>query len=190
MNELEPLSAQTISSKRVHEGRRISLRIDEFRLGDKPPAVKEIIEHPGGVVILPVTDHGTVLLIRQWRQAAHSILLECPSGTREPGEPPEVSAHRELREEAGVRAERLIPLGGNWVAPGYSSEFTYGFLATGLTPDPLPQDDGEDIHVVEVPVEDIPQMIRTGELQDQMTIAVYYAAMYVFKTEEATKTLG
>lgn len=187
---MEPLSAHTISSRRVHEGRRISLRIDEFQLGAKPPAVKEIIEHPGGVVILPLTDHGTVLLIRQWRQAAGAVLLECPSGTREPGESPEVSAHRELREEAGVRASRLTPLGGTWVAPGYSSEFTYGFLATGLTPDPLPQDDGEDIHVVEVPVDDIPGLVRTGELQDQMTIAVFFTAMYLFETEAARATLG
>lgn len=182
---MEPLSAHTISSRRVHEGRRISLRIDEFRLGGKPPVIKEIVEHPGSVVILPVTDRGTALLIRQWRQAASAVLLECPSGTREPGEPPEVCANRELREEVGVRAERLTPIGSSWVAPGYSAEYTYAFLATGLTPDPLPQDDGEDIHTVEVPLEDIPRMIRSGDLQDQMTIAAFYSAMYVFKNETA-----
>ena len=187
---MEPLTGHILSSKRVHEGRRISLRIDEFQLPGRPAVTKEIIEHPGSVVILPVTDHGTAVLIRQWRIAPGEVLIEAPSGTREPGEDPAATAARELREEAGLRAGSLAPLGGSWVAPGYSTEFTYAFLATNLTRDPLPQDDGEDIHTVEVPLGDIPRMIRDGELLDQMTIAVFYAAMHVFETDAAKTPLG
>ncbi len=177
---MEPLTGHTISSRRIHEGDRISLRIDEFQLGHKPVVVKEIVEQPGGVTIIPVTDRGTLLLIKQWRQTVGGMLLEAPAGTLEPGEDPRDCAHRELREEAGVRAGTMTALGGSWVTPGYSDEFNWGFLAKDLTPDPLPQDDGEDIHTVEVEIDAVPDMIRSGELQDQMTIAVFYAAMHVF----------
>jgi ADP-ribose pyrophosphatase len=180
MSVLEPLTAHTISSRRIYEGSRISLRVDEFRLGNKPPVSKEIIEHPGSVVILPVTDDRKLVLVRQWRQAAGKVLLEAPSGTIEPGEQPEVTARRELREEAGVSADHLAPVGGAWVAPGYSGEYTYGYVATGLRPDPLPQDDGEDIHTIEVPLIEIAQLVREGKLEDQITIAVIYAAVHVF----------
>lgn len=151
---------------------------------------KEIVEHPGSVVILPVTGHSTAILIQQWRLAPGKVLIEAPCGTREPGEAPEVTAHRELREEAGLRAGSLTPLGGSWVAPGYSTEFTFAFLARNLTRDPLPQDDGEDIHTIEVPLDDIPRMVRDGDLQDQMTIAVCYAAMHAFETGAVKMPLG
>jgi ADP-ribose pyrophosphatase len=167
----------------VHRGQRISLRVDEFRLGDRPAIIKEIIEHPGSVVVLPLTDDGQVVLVQQWRQAAGKVLLEAPCGTMEPGEDPLITAHRELREETGYRASSMTPLGGSWVAPGYSAEFTHAFVAHNLTRDPLPQDTGEDIHTVMTSVADFPRMIREGELQDQMTIAVYYMAMHVFNEE-------
>ncbi len=183
MSDLEPLTAHTVSSRMVHHGQRISLRIDEFRLGDRQTVTKEIIEHPGSVVILPITDDGHVVLVKQWRQAAGKVLLEAPCGTREPGEDPLITAHRELREETGFRAGTMKPIGGSWVAPGYSGEFTHAFVAYNLTPDPLPQDTGEDIHTVMTSFADLPRMIREGEMQDQMTIAVYYMAMHVFNEE-------
>lgn len=175
--------ANTLSTQHVHHGQRISLRVDEFRLGEKPKVSKEIVEHPGSVVILPLTDDGDVVLVRQWRQAAGQVLLEAPSGTREPGEEPMVTAHRELREEAGFSAGTMTSLGGSWVAPGYSTEFTHAYLARNLTHDPLPQDNSEDILISNVPLADVPDLIRNGELQDQMTIAIYYLALHVFSNE-------
>lgn len=183
MSALEPLIGHTLASREVHRGQRISLRIDEFRLGDRPMVTKEIIEHPGSVVILPITADGRIVLVKQWRQAAGKVLLEAPCGTREPGEDPLVTAHRELREETGFRASSMTPLGGSWVAPGYSGEFTHAFIAHNLTLDPLPQDTGEDIHTVMTPIAEFPRMIRDGEMQDQITIAVYYMAMHVFNQE-------
>lgn len=181
---MEPLTGNTVSSRRIHSGQRVSLRVDEFTLGDRPPVSKEIVEHPGSVVILPVTGDGNVVLVKQWRQAADKVLLEAPSGTREPGEDPLETAKRELREETGYSAEDFTALGGSWVAPGYSTEFTHAYLARNLTENPLPQDDSEDIHTVAVPLDSIPGMVRNGELQDQMTIATYYLAMHVFSKEK------
>ena len=187
---MEPLIGNTVASTRIHDGLRISLRVDQFTLGAGNPVSKEIIEHPGSVVILPFTDDGQLLLIKQWRQAAQRILIEAPSGTREPGEDPLVTAKRELREETGYSAGTMTPLGGSWVAPGYSEEFTHAYAARDLHIDPLPQDEGEDIHTVMVPVSAVPDMIRSGELQDQMTIATYYTAMHVFREEVAQARPG
>ncbi len=187
---MEPLTGHTISSTQVHDGQRISLRIDEFSLGDRPPVSKEIIDHPGSVVILPVTNDGHILLVKQWRQAAQKVLLEAPSGTREPGEDPLATAHRELREETGFSANSMMPLGGSWVAPGYSTEYTHAYLAQDLHENPLPQDAGEDIHTVTVPIEKISTMIREGELQDQMTIAIYHIASNAFERGAAKAPLS
>ncbi len=178
---MEPLTGKTVASTRIHEGQRISLRVDEFTLGDRPPVSKEIIEHPGSVVILPLTDDGQLVLVRQWRQAAGEVVLEAPSGTREQDEDPLLTAHRELREETGYAAESMSHIGGMWVAPGYSGEFTHAFLATDLHESPLPQDAGEDIHVHMVPLANVPAMIRSGDLKDQMTIATFYAASHLLE---------
>lgn len=150
---------------------------------------KEIVEHPGSVIILPVTDSNEIVLVKQWRQAAAKVLLEAASGTREPGEDPLSTAKRELREETGFSAEEFSELGGSWVAPGYSTEFTHAYLARNLTRNPLPQDESEDIHTTMVSIDEVPGLIRSGQLQDQMTIAVYYMAMHVFDKEAATTPL-
>lgn len=159
-------------------------------LGDRPPIPKEIIDHPGSVVILPINDDGHIVLVRQWRQAADQVLLEAPSGTREPGEDPVTTAHRELREETGFSADSLTELTGSWVAPGYSTEFTHAYVARDLHENPLPQDAGEDIHTVVVPADSVPDKIRSGELQDQMTIATYYMAKHVFDNESVQAQPG
>jgi ADP-ribose pyrophosphatase len=177
---LRPKRPTTVSVNRKYEGTRISLRVDTARFEDGPEFDREIVEHPGSVVLIPITDDGKVLLIRQYRQAAERFLLEASAGTREAGERPEVTAHRELQEEVGYRAGKLIPIGGSWVAPGYSTEYSYMYIATNLEPAPLPSDDGEDIVVEEVDFKDLHRLISTGELENQMSIAALLSAMHVY----------
>ena len=169
-----------MSVSRKYEGSRISLRVDTARFNGGPEFDREIVEHPGSVVLIPVTADGKVLLIRQYRQSAQKVLLEAPAGTREPGEGPEETARRELREEVGYRAGKLIPIGGSWVAPGYSTEYSHAFIATELEPDPLPADEGEDILVEEIDFKDIHRLIIEGQLEDQMTIAALLSARHVY----------
>ncbi len=169
-----------MSVNRKYEGSRISLRVDTAKFDDGPEFDREIVEHPGSVVLIPITDDGKVLLIRQYRLAAGRFLLEASAGTREAGENPEVTAHRELQEEVGYRAGRLIPIGGSWVAPGYSTEYSHIFIATELEPAQLPADDGEDIVVEEFEFDDLHQLIANGELEDQMSIAALLSAQHVF----------
>ena len=169
-----------MSVSRKYEGNRISLRVDTARFDAGPVFDREIVEHPGSVVLIPITAEGKVLLIRQFRQSAEKILLEAPAGTREPGEDPETTARRELQEEVGYRTGKLIPIGGSWVAPGYSTEYSHAFIATELEAAPLPADEGEDIVVMEFEFDDIHRLIAEGVLEDQMTIAALLTALHVY----------
>ena len=166
-----PLKTELIDSKIIFSGEKLTLRLDTLKMGDRPPATKEIIAHPGSTVMIPITERGTVLLVKQWRPAQGSYTLELPSGTRDDDEPPEITAARELREETGYSASNLTSIGGFIPVSGYSEEYSHGYVATGLEIDPLPQDKLEDIMVVETTVDDLRQMCMNGEIDDALTIA-------------------
>ncbi len=166
-----PLKTERVASRTIFRGDKLTLRVDTLKMGDRSPVEKEIIAHPGSSVMLPITDRGTVLLVKQWRAAQGCYTLELPSGTREGDEHPEVTADRELREETGFRASEFTSIGGFFPVSGYSEEYSYGFVAAGLEYDPLPQDKLEDIMVVETTVEALRRMCMTGEIDDALTIA-------------------
>ena len=161
---------ETIASRETYQGRLVRVRVDTVRLEDGREFEREVIEHARSVVVLPFTEKGTVLLVRQWRQPTGEWLLEAPAGRMEAEERPEDAAQRELREETGFSAEELTPLGGFWTAPGLLSEYMYAFLARGLRPAPLPQDPGEDVSVEEVGLDEVPGLIESGGIRDGKTL--------------------
>lgn len=172
---------ELIRSERVYEGLVIQVRRDSIRVHKAEGSVeatREVVDHPGAVTLVPVDNDGNVLLVRQFRWAAAMSLLEAPAGRLDPGEAPEDGARRELREETGHTADTLVPLGGFWMAPGYSTEYMHCYLATGLRPDPLPPDEDEDIETVPVPWDDIPRLIREGVVQDAKSVAILQMAYY------------
>lgn len=128
------------------------------------------IRHPGAVVLLPITAVGDVLILRQYRAAIDKTIWELPAGTRGWNEPWEACAQRELREEAGVRAQKFTHLGDIWPAASISNELMRLYLAEELTPDPLPQDDDEQIEVVPLPLPELIHMAIDGRLQDAKSI--------------------
>jgi len=162
---------KTVASRQVYAGRLVRFRVDTVRLEDGREFEREVVEHARSVVVVPMTDRETVLLVRQWRQATGEWLLEAPAGRMEEGEKPEDTAQRELREETGFSAKVLRPLGGFWTAPGLFTEYMYAFVATGLRRAPLPQDPGEGVSVEEVRLDEVPGMIESGAIRDAKTIA-------------------
>jgi len=156
------------------------MRVDTIQLGDRPTLERGVIEQSNSVVVIPVTDDGNVLLVKQWRHAVQSVLLEAPAGHINPGEEPRDAAFRELQEEAGHTATHLEPLPGFWAAPSISTEYMHGFLATGLKPSSLPQDDDEDVELARTPISDIPDLIRKGKIIDSKSIAALLSALYLF----------
>jgi ADP-ribose pyrophosphatase len=159
------------ASKRIYEGRIINLRVDDVTLPDGKSSKREVIEHGGAVAIVPMADHDTVILVRQFRLPAGGPLLEIPAGGIEKGENPETCARRELAEEIKQVPETLIPLYEAYVAPGYTTEKIYGFLALNLSDAPEDGDEDEFVEIVPMPLTEAIAAIATGEIQDMKTIA-------------------
>jgi 8-oxo-dGTP pyrophosphatase MutT (NUDIX family) len=134
---------------------------------------RDVIRHPGAVAIVPMTDADSVLLVHQFRPAVNRWLLEVPAGTRDVvGEPAETTAHRELAEELGRRADRLVLLTQCLNTPGICDEVTTVFLATGLHPVPTNRQGLEEgfMSIEEIPLSRFDQLVEDGIIVDAVTI--------------------
>ncbi len=149
-----------------------------LRTEDGREYVREIVRHPGAVTIVPLLDDGRICLIENYRIAVDRVLLELPAGTREPGEPPERTALRELAEETGYRARSIRELATFFMSPGILDETMHVYLATGLTPGGTAHEGGEQITVRPVDWAEAMEMVRDGRIQDAKTVAglLYYGA--------------
>lgn len=166
---MKSLEEKTLSSTPAYRGKLVNLHIDTVLLPDGTQAMREIVRHPGAVAMVPVLPSGDVVLVRQFRHAARQILLEIPAGTLEPDEDPLVAARRELQEEIGYRPGTLTPLGGEYTAPGYTSEYIHLYLATDLVESRLSQDDDEFLEVVTLPFDDVLRDVLSGSITDGKT---------------------
>ena len=149
------------------------MRVETAVLPDGSTMERAFLEHPGAVVLAPARLDGKapeILMLRQYRPALGETIWELPAGTRGWGEEWLACAQRELREETGFRAQSFTPLGEIWPTPGVSNELMRLFLATGLQPDPLPQDVDEEIEVQPVPLAELAAWAVDGRLRDAKTI--------------------
>jgi len=171
-SDVHDLREVTLSSETVFSGRVVRLRVDTVRLPSGRTSTREVVVHPGAVAIVPLTDDARVVLVRQYRQAAGQVLLEIPAGTLEDGEAPESCAHRELAEETGLSAGRLVRLADSYLAPGYSSELLHVFLGLDLRPadGSHAMDADESIETLTVPVAEAVEWVLEGRVCDAKTI--------------------
>ena len=158
-------------TKRLYEGRIVNLRVDDVRLPNGKFSKREVVEHGGAIAVVPMRDRDTVLLVRQFRLPAEKSLLEIPAGGIEKGEDPEVAARRELTEEIGMTPARLIPLYAAFVAPGYTTEKIWGFLALDLSESRASADEDEFVEVVPMRLDEAFAAVASGEIEDMKTIA-------------------
>jgi ADP-ribose pyrophosphatase len=173
----------TIESKDIYQGRIIKLRVDTVQLPSGRTTTREIVEHEDAVCVVPIDENNNVLMVRQYRKAAQIHLLEVPAGGVEAGEAPDETVLRELQEEVSVTSGSLRRLSGFWVSPGWATEFMHAYLATDLTPASLPADDDEYISVERVPLDSIPGLIESGEIQDSKSIASLLLALRVLNSD-------
>jgi ADP-ribose pyrophosphatase len=147
----------------------------------RDPVVREIVVHPGAVVVLPILGGERIVMIRQLRHAVDAELWELPAGTREPGESPLVTARRELIEETGYRAGAIEPFAEFYTSPGVMTERMHAFIATDLSEVGQRLEGHETIEVEVVRVADARDMVRRGEIHDGKTLAVL--GMYLVRTD-------
>ncbi|MCG3180845.1 MAG: ADP-ribose pyrophosphatase [Phycisphaerae bacterium] len=165
---------EVIDRRRLHDGPRISLDRLTVRAGDGQ-IVRDVVRHPGAVVILPLTGDSRVILIRNARVAIGCVLLELPAGTLEPPEEPRACAARELTEETGYSAGRLERLCGFYSAPGFCDEYLHVFVAENLSAGAMDPDAGESLAPVAVELDEAVRMCLDGRIEDGKTIAVLLA---------------
>jgi ADP-ribose pyrophosphatase len=160
-----------IDSKEIYSGRVIKLLEETILLPGGKPFRREIIKHPGAVVILPQLADGRFLMVRQYRHAARQWLLEFPAGTLEPGEEALSCAQREIQEEVGYAAADWTKLGELFTAPGFCSELLRFFLARDLSPSSKDQDEDELIKVETLALSGLEDLIKQGKIHDAKTVA-------------------
>ncbi|MDB9528606.1 NUDIX hydrolase [Oscillatoria sp. CS-180] len=175
---------QLLKQRLLFRGRKFNFEINSLRLPNKSEGDWECIRHPGGALAIPVTAEGKLVLTRQYRFAVQGRLLEFPAGTVEPNETPAQTIQREIEEEVGYRANTWQSLGNFPLAPGYSDEFIYAFLATNLeaVDNPPEGDVDEDIDVVHMTCEEFERAIFKGEGVDAKSIASYFIAKPYFSS--------
>jgi len=162
-----------LAEREVHRGSLIAVAVGRFAAPDGEEFERDIVHHPGAVSVVPLLDDGTVVLVRQYRAAIDRDLLEIPAGKRDVvGEAPELTAHRELAEEIGMRAGRLDLLAEFYNSPGFCDEHSFVFLARDLEPcdDSLQGVEEQHMTVEHVALADVPGLIASGELVDAKSI--------------------
>lgn len=164
------------SSSRVYDGRILNLRVDQLMLGNGKTAKREIIEHRGAAAIVPVIQGRDVVLVRQYRYAVATDLLEVPAGTMEQGETPEECAVRELEEETGYRCKEIEKILEFFPVPGYSTERIHVYIAKGLSKSKMHTEDDEQISVEILPMENALEKVRSGEIHDAKSICALFRA--------------
>ncbi|NLM96987.1 MAG: NUDIX hydrolase [Halanaerobiaceae bacterium] len=169
---------RTIASKEIYKGKIIKVRYDEVIIPAGKKSGREIVEHPGGVTIIAVTDDKKILLVEQYRKAPEENLLELPAGKLEEEEEPVICAERELLEETGYQAGKIEYLFSFYTTPGYSNELLHLYYATDLKGAEASPDEDEVISVHYLKKEDILLFINTGKIKDSKTIIglLYYLA--------------
>lgn len=168
MAEFQPLGEEI-----VHSGPVFDVAIAQVKGPGGEVLVREVVRHPGAVMVVPVLDDGNAVLVRQYRAAIDTHLLEIPAGKRDiEDEPPELAAARELREEVGLEAGSLTLLSAFYNTPGFSDEHSYCFLGTACIEVDDSRQGVEEEHMTleRVPLADVPAMVAAGALIDAKSI--------------------
>jgi len=171
--ETDSLTEHCLSSKMIHEGRVIQLKLDEIRLPNGKTGKREVVLHNGGVVIIPQKPDGKLVLVEQYRYAIGQRLLEFPAGRLNLQEDPLKAALRELTEETGFKAGNIKKLGHIFTAPGFCSECLHIYLATDLQEGSPQPDEDEFVEMVILSPDQLKQKIYKAEITDAKTLAAW-----------------
>lgn len=163
------LFEKTVDSELIFDGKIITVKKDRAELENGETVPRELVIHPGGVCVVPITDEGEILMVKQFRYPFQTVLTEIPAGKLEVGEDHREAGLRELKEETGATCEKFEYLGVCYPSVAYLTEKIHMYLATGLSFDKQDLDDDEFLDVIKVKIEDAVEMIMNNELPDAKT---------------------
>lgn len=164
------LTEKQLEKNYIYKGRILNLRNDTALLPNGKTANREIVEHNGGVCVAALTDENELIFVKQFRYPYMEEILELPAGKRDSkDEDPLACGIRELREETGATAEKIIPLGELYPTPGYCEEIIWLYLATGLSYGKQDTDEDEFLSVYKIPLKKAVKMVMSGEIKDAKT---------------------
>lgn len=162
----------------LHQGNLISLYKERVDFPNGGHTYFDLVKHPGGAVIAAINDKDEICLLKQWRHAIQQYIWELPAGCLEPGEPPLLTAQRELEEEAGVVAKQWQNLGEITTSPGFSNEVLHLFAARELSEGIVKLDDAEQLEAHWLPLTLVAEMAITSEITDAKTLALLFRLQF------------
>ena len=170
MSEYDTLAEEFVREQQKYRGMLVDVSERIVKLPNGREAKRELVYHKGAAAIVPVDEQGMVTLVRQYRTALDSLMLEIPAGKLDgAGEDPLVCAHRELKEETGLMAGRMELLTHMVPTPGYCTEVVSLYLATELSQHSADPDDDEFLRVERMPLREAMERVMRGELNDAKT---------------------
>jgi len=172
---------KTVSTKRVYDGIVVNLRVDTVELPDGKTALRDIVEHPGGVGIVAITDDNKILMVKQYRKPIEKAIIELPAGKLDKNEDIEVCGRRELEEETGYKAKEFTYLGYMYPSPGFDDEVTHLYLARDLYKGEVNLDEDEYLDVYKYDISEVKEMIMNNEINDAKTVIGFFKAMEYLK---------
>ena len=173
-----------IDGELKYQGVIVNVRLDRAELCDGSVVRREVVEHPGGATILPVDDEGYRYCVRQFRYPFGKRMLEAPASKLEYGEDPRECAVRELSEETGFTADEIIYLGPDCSSPGFSTELLHIYMARGLHKGESHPDEGEFLSVEKHHIDELADMVMSGEIDDGKTIIAVLKAKRILDAEK------
>ena len=169
---------KTLSQEYHFKGHIMAARLDQADLPNGHTAAREVCEHLGGVGVLPIDKDGNIILVRQYRYPYDEIMLEIPAGKLDHGDDEDAAdcGLRELKEETGCTAGRIVPLGCIYPSPGFLTEVVHLFAALDLTDGEMQPDEDEFVEVVRLPIAEVEAMAERNEIRDAKTLVALYRA--------------
>lgn len=161
---------QKVATEMKFDGKFITVIKDDVKIATGKKSIREVVLHPGGVVVVAQKNENTILMVKQYRYPIKQVSIELPAGRLEPNENPDSAIKRELEEETGYLAKTWKSLGYIYTTPGFCNEKLYLYHATDLTFKKQNPDDGEIIEYFEYKINDVFKMIKNGEINDAKTI--------------------
>jgi ADP-ribose pyrophosphatase len=164
-------------SEVIYRGKVFNIKLDQIEYDSGNKAIREVAEHPGGAVVVPVNNEGKIVMVTQHRFPIDKVLLELPAGKLGKNEDPFVCAKRELEEETGYKSDNIIELGSIYTTPGYSSEKLWIYLARDLKAGNHNREEGEfGMETFEFSLKEIEEKIFNREIVDGKTICGIFLA--------------